>query len=243
MLSPPALSTATVLLRDSPWPSLDGSQPSTQGLSIQASRNRSGAPHLGLLQQLDDLGLRLVCRVLSRLLRRRRGSREPGESCEKRLRGHRDRPVPAPPPPPPPGRPRPERTAHLPTAAAPRVRAPARLGSAAAPRPAPRRPPAPAAGAPYSLRTAGPRPAAGFDPDASEATGTCRPVLRGPLAAAGSGRPPTLPSARMRDDACRRHAASPRLPPAARVGFRRATEEKTGRGLWRSRSRRSWRSS
>lgn len=155
------------------------------------ARTPDRSSHLGSLQQLDDLCLRLVCRVLSRLLLCRRGSREPGERCEKRLRGHRDRPVPAPPPPPPPppGRPRPERSAHLPTAAALGAPAPARLGSAAAQRPDPRHRPAPAAGAQYSPRTAGPRPAAGFDPDASEAAGTCRRVLTAPLAAAGPGRP------------------------------------------------------
>lgn len=62
-------------------------------------------PHLGSFQQLDDLGLHLVCLVLFRLLRRRCGPREPGERCEKRLRGHRDRPAPRRPRPP--ARPRP----------------------------------------------------------------------------------------------------------------------------------------
>lgn len=42
MPSPPALKTAAILLQDSLWTSLDGSQPSTRGQSIQASGNRSG---------------------------------------------------------------------------------------------------------------------------------------------------------------------------------------------------------
>lgn len=41
MPSPPALTTAVVLLQDSLRTSLDGSQPSTRGQSIQASGNRS----------------------------------------------------------------------------------------------------------------------------------------------------------------------------------------------------------
>lgn len=194
MPSPPALTTAAVLRQDSPRTGLDGSQPGTWGQSIQTPGKRSGErarptepPHLGSFQQLDDLGLHLVCRVLSRLLRRRCGPREPGERCEKRLRGHRDRPAPPPSRPPGPAR---ERAAHLPTAAAVPVPAPACLGSAAPRHPAPCRPPAPAADARRILRIAGPRPAAASGPDASAAAGTClRRVLSAPPAATGAGRP------------------------------------------------------
>ena len=60
--------------------------PRTPSTGVPIAGGRAAAPHLGSLQQLDDLGLGVPGRSPARappLLLRRRGPRGPGERCRK----------------------------------------------------------------------------------------------------------------------------------------------------------------
>lgn len=206
MSSPPALTTAAVLRQDSPGTSLDRPQPSTWGQSIQASGKRSG----GRARPTEPLTL---ARFSSWMISASASSAASSPGCSSAAAGRENqaraarsgsevtgtgpRPrAPAPPSARPPARPCPGALPHLPTAAAVSAPVPTCLGSAAPRRPAPCRQPAPAAGARHNLRTAGPRPAAGFGPDASAAAGTCRRRVLSTLPAAANPRRPACPHAR-----------------------------------------------
>lgn len=73
-----------------PAPDARREDPRTRSTGVPVVGGRAAAPHLGSLQQLDDLGLGLGLGVPGRsparappLLLRRRGPRGPGERCGK----------------------------------------------------------------------------------------------------------------------------------------------------------------